>query len=218
MSSEIRVLVVDDHKLFRDSFVEKLSIEPDIEVVASAANADEALERAFEFRPKIVLMDVDMPGLGCFEAAKRMVARFPDINVIFVSAYTHDAYIEQALTIKARGYVSKRDSFENLVQAVREVAAGGVYYSEDVRARMVIGPQGAQLREGQVSRRTMLSPRELEVLGYIARGMTKKEIAAVMHLSCSTVDNHTTRLMTKLDIHSRVDLAKYAIREGLAEA
>jgi DNA-binding NarL/FixJ family response regulator len=104
-----------------------------------------------------------------------------------------------------------------VVKAVRTVAAGGVYFSPEVQARIVVDSNGARLAAAGTTRASTLTARELEVLRYIARGLSKKDIAGIMHLSVKTVDNHSTSLMTKLNIHDRVELARYAIREGLAE-
>lgn len=218
MTHPIRLLIVDDHAVFRDSLREKLDREPDVEVVDTAGDADAGLSKALEQNPDIIVMDIDMPGLVVFDAARQIMSRRPATRLIFLSAYSHDAYIEQALQVKARGYVTKKEPYENLLQAIRDVAAGTVFYSEEVRSRIVVGSKGAGLSDASRSRGSSLTARELEVLRYIARGMTKKEIAQTMHLSHRTVDNHTTRLMTKLDLHSRVELTRYAIREGLSEA
>ena len=215
MSDAIRVLMVDDHELFRDSVSDKLGREPDITVVGTASNADEGIEQALAHKPAVIIMDIDMPGLLCFEAARQILSRLPETRIVFLSAYCHDAYVEQALKVQARGYLTKREPFDSMVMAVRTVAQGGIYYSPDVEARITVDSTGARLSQAPVSRRSTLSAREVEVLKYIARGMTAKEIAQVMHLSHRTVDNHTTRIMNKLDIHSRVELTRFAIREGL---
>lgn len=218
MTPEIRVLVVDDHALLRTTLVERLRREPGIDVVGTAVNADQAIEKLAECAPSIVLMDVDMPGLSSFEAARTMAWMRPDTRIIFLSGFYHDRYIEQALDVKARGYVTKVEPPETIIEAIREVASGGVYFSGDVRSRIVIESGGTRLAEESTSRASTLTVRELEVLRYIARGLSKKEIANIMHISVKTVDRHSANLMTKLDIHDRVELARFAIREGLAEA
>jgi DNA-binding NarL/FixJ family response regulator len=218
VNDEIRVLVVDDHALLRTTLVERLRREPGLSVVGTANNADQAIERVMECVPDIILLDVDMPGLSSFEAARTIAWMRPESRIIFVSGFFHDRYIEQALEVKARGYVTKIEPPETIIEAVREVAAGGVYFSGDVRSRIVIEPGGTRLAEEATSRASTLTVRELEVLRYIARGLSKKEIANIMHISVKTVDRHSANLMTKLAIHDRVELARFAIREGLAEA
>jgi two-component system response regulator DegU len=213
----IRVLLADDHQLVRDVLSERLSREADILVVAKASDAEEALLMARSYQPDILLMDIDMPGLICFDAAERIMSLRPEVRIVFLSAFFNDRYIAEALRIKARGYVTKRESPERVVEAVREVAAGGVYFSDDVRQRMVVSSEGVALPPDSKTRASTLTPRELEVLKYIARGMSKKEIATVMSISVKTIENHCGSIMVKLGIHDRVGLTLYAIREGLAE-
>jgi len=218
VNEPIRLLLVDDHTLFRDSISERLAREQDLGVVATAGDGSEAVAKAITFRPDIILMDIDMPGTVCFDAAKQITASLPDVRFIFLSAFFHDMYIQQALAVQARGYVTKGVPYATLLEAIRRVASGGVYFSEEVRSRIVVDDDGARLGQPKSSRLSKLTNRELEVLRYTARGLAKKEIAATMHLSYKTIDNHTARLMSKLDIHDRVQLARFAIREGLAEA
>lgn len=214
MHDKITILLVDDHALVRGSLAERLKREPDLVVVGGVGSADEAICKATASRIDIILMDIDMPGLNCFEAAKRLSVIRPETRVIFVSAFKHDRYIEQALAVKAHGYLTKREPPEKVVAAVREVAAGGAYFSQEVQSRIIVDESGANLPRSRVS---TLTPRELEVLQYIARGYGKREIGNIMNLSTKTIENHTTSLMAKLRIHDRVDLARFAFREGLAE-
>lgn len=214
---QVRILLADDHMLVRDVLSERLNREERFTVVAKAVNAEEAVHLAAAHTPDIVLMDIDMPGLICFDAAERIMAMHPKTHIIFLSAFFNDRYIEQALRIKARGYVTKREPPEVVVAAVNEVAAGGVYFSNDVRARMVVGVDEVRLADDAATLSSTLTPRELEVLRYVARGLSKKEIATTMSISVKTIENHCGSLMGKLGIHDRVILTRYAIREGLAE-
>lgn len=214
MNDKITILLVDDHALVRGALAERLNREPDLLVVGRAGSADEAICKATECRIDIILMDIDMPGLNCFEAAKRLGVICPKARLIFLSAFKHDRYIEQALEVKAHGYLTKRESPEKVVAAIREVAAGGAYFSKEVQSRIIVDEAGANLPRSRVSK---LTPRELEVLQYIARGYGKREIGNIMNLSTKTIENHTTSLMARLRIHDRVDLARFAFREGLAE-
>lgn len=212
------ILIVDDHALFRQALSDRLSREADFDVVGMAGTADESIEMAERLAPDMILMDIDMPGMICFDAALRIQKTHPDVAFMFLSAYFHDSYIEQALRVKARGYVTKTEPMESLVAAIQEVAGGGAFFSEEVRSRLVLHPDGVRLTEQGRTRVSTLTNRELEVLRYVARGQSKKEIAATMHLSVKTVENHSNNLMAKLDIHDRVDLARFAIREGIVEA
>jgi two-component system response regulator NreC len=215
---KISLLLVDDHALVREMLSERLSAEPDMVVVGTAANADDAIGQAVRLRPDIVVMDVDMPGVLCFEAARVIQERCAGTRILFLSAFFHDRYVEQALAAKAAGYVIKADPPERIVAAIRSVAGGASYFSEEVQERIVVSSEGTRLAARRQSRAATLTPRELEILRYIARGLAQKEVARTMHVSVPTVRTHTANLMKKLGIHDRVELTRFAIREGLAEA
>ncbi len=213
----VRILVVDDHALMRSTLAAWLTADGGFDVIGEASDGGDAIQKAVELKPHIVLFDIDMPGLSCFEAARMIRQRVPESRIVFLSAFAHDNYIEQALSCEARGYLTKGQSPQAISEAVRLVAQGGTSFAPEVQARLVIDSDGVRLGTS-LTRNSLLTPRELEVLKYLANGMSKKEIASTMHLSVKTVDNHSTGLMTKLDIHDRVDLARYAIREGLIRA
>lgn len=213
-----RVIIADDHAVLRDSLQSYLALAPDMEVVAAVQTADAAIDAVRTANPDVILMDIDMPGMDCFDAARRIRASHPNIRVIFLSAFMHDRYVEQALRAGASGYVTKGDPGDAILRAIRSVAAGNSAFSPAIQARIVVGNDGPRLGETVKTTASTISARELEVLRQIARGLTNKEIAAKMTLSTRTVDRHVSRLMTKLDIHDRVSLARYAIREGLVDA
>lgn len=209
------VLIVDDHALMRSMLAERLSQEAGVRVVGIAGNGEEALLQAVEARPDVVLMDVDMPGLLCFDAARQIRERSPETKVLFLSAYPYDRFIEAALAAQAAGYLTKSESPETIVRAVRSVAAGGTAFSPEILTRIVVEPGRTRLAGDRHSRLSTLTEREHDVLRYVARGMSQKEIARAIDVSPKTVHRHTINLMNKLDIHDRVELARYAIREGL---
>ena len=218
MSTPISVLIADDHGLFGESLAHLLETVPDIKVVGVVVNGDEAVDQAVERQPDIVLLDINMPGLACFDAAKIIAGHCPQCAIIFVSAHTHDHYIEQALKVKAAGYVTKDEPAESVIAAIRIVASGGAYFSPDVQARIIFDKKESRLVPAPRTRLSLLTPQELRVLGYIAKGMSKRTIAEKLSITTKTVETHTANLMNKLDIHDRVQLALFAIREGLAEA
>ncbi len=219
MTHPITVLLVDDHALVLGALSGWLRGTPDIQVVGEAPNAEIAITEALRLRPDLVVMDVDMPGLLCFDAARTIRARLPETRIVFLSAFFHDRYIQQALDAEASAYLTKGEPPAMVADAIRAVARGGTYFSPEVAERLVIDEAGVSLTTGTgATRGAALAQREIEVLRYVAQGLSKKEIAGTMHLSVKTVDNHCTSLMSKLAIHDRVELARYAIREGLAEA
>lgn len=212
------ILITDDHALFAQTLANWLRTVPEMRVVDVVAGAEQAITRAGEHRPDVVLMDIDMPGLSCFEAAEIIADRCPDCAIIFVSAFAHDHYIEQALAVEAAGYITKDEPPESLVSAIRTVVEGGAYFSPEVQSRIIVDSEGARLARPMHTRLSLLTPRELDVLRYLARGMSKKQVSETLSIAVKTVEAHATRLMEKLDIHDRVGLARFAIREGLAEA
>ena len=218
MRKAISILVADDHEVIRELLTTRLERESDINVVAHVNNANAAVSRAIELQPDIVLMDIDMPGLSVFDAAARIAARCPNSRLIFLTAFVKDRFIESALAVRAWGYITKSEPPEVIVNAIRNVAEGIAYFSPAVRARIVVGPKGASLAREDTTIAASLTPREREVLCYLARGKSKKAIAELMSLGVKTIDFHCTHLMEKLAIHDRVELTRFAIREGFVEA
>ncbi len=216
METAIKIVLVDDHALLRDGLVLQISAQPDMEVVGSCADADAAIGLVIQHRPHILLMDINLPGMSCFAACRTISARAPETRVIFLSAYGHDRFIDQALEVKAWGYVTKTETFPAICDAIRAVAAGRVHFSEEIKSRLVTQTNGFKLASPSRSRSASLSPRELEVLRYLAKGHPVKEVARIMYLSAKTVDNHKSNIMAKLDIHDRVELARFAFQEGIA--
>jgi DNA-binding NarL/FixJ family response regulator len=215
----ITIVLADDHTLLRRAVAAQLSKIPGFQVAADVGTTDDAITACIRSNPDVLVFDIDIPGVECFGAARTVRDRCPKTKILFLSAFTHDRYIDSALKVGALGYVTKNEPPEVVVKAIQTVAAGHSFFSAEVQARIVIDKDGASLvRNGALTRAATLTQRELEVLRYIARGMAKKEIAKVMHLSVKTVENHTANVMKRLDIHDRVDLARFAIREGLVEA
>lgn len=212
----IRVVIADDHSLVRSAIAQWLRAEQDIVVLDEIGSADDAISACAHHAPDILLLDIDMPGRLAFDAVATIAVRSPSTRIIVLSAHTHDRYIQDAIDAEAAGYLTKREPPDQVVAAIRTVAEGGVAFSPEVRDRLIIAGDGVTLA-GSRSRLSVLSPRELETLRYVARGMSKKTIAQHMHISVKTVDNHTTSLMGKLDVHDRVELTRFALREGLVE-
>lgn len=217
MNELIRVVLADDHTLVRQSLSRLLNEHADMQAVADVGSADEAVEACLRqgTAVDVVLLDVDMPGIAAFDAARTIIARCPGVKVIFLSAFTHERYIQAALACGAMGYLCKTEPPEKVVKAIRSVASGQSYFSPEVQSRLVVDSSGVHLEMKPTMQH--LTPRELEVLTYIAKGLSKKEIANLMHLSVKTVENHTANVMSRLDIHDRVQLTRLAIREGLIE-
>ncbi len=218
MDKVITILLVDDHALLRETLRTRLDAEEDLRVVGTANQADHAVDKVSQYRPDVVLMDIDMPGKSCFAAAQEIKRTSPDTSIVFLSAFFHDRYIDSALEAQASGYLTKDESPTTIIDAIRATSSGVAYFSPKVQSRILIDSRGARLADAGQSRASALTARELEVLRYVARGLPKKEIAVTMNLSVKTVSRHVENLMNKLQIHDRVELTRFAIREGLAEA
>jgi len=218
MQSDIKVLIADDHALLLEAVGDRLSQEPDLTVVERVYNADDAVAMAGRHKPDVVLLDIDLPGKASFDAARQIKADRPDTHIIYLSAFSNDRYIEDALRSGCSGYLTKDEPMETVIEAIRSAVNNGAYYSPRIRERLVVDPEkGLTLDIDGVTKASTLTPRELEVLRYLAQGMSKKQIAGQVHRSVSTIDKHVENLMRKLEIHDRVELARYAIREGLIE-
>lgn len=217
MSGPITVVLADDHALIRETLARWFEAAPDIRILACVADADQAVTAALHHRPDIVVFDIDMPGRDCFDAAETIRRTLPQTRIIFLSALIHDCYIERALAVQAAGYLSKGSSPDVLAAAIRGAKSGHVCFSPEVQERIVVDGRGPRLSKPFRTRGNSLSIRELEVLRHVARGLTRKEIAQAMCLSPDTVHAHTTNLMRKLNVHSRIGLATFAVREGLVK-
>lgn len=217
MNGMITVVMVDDHALVRESLAASLAARGRFHVAGQGCDASEAVALCAALKPDILVMDVDMPGLGAFEAADHVKTVSPNTRLVYLSAFMSDHYIESALKTGARGYVLKSEPSERLAEGLERVAEEDVFFSEPVWQRLVVGDDGIKFGTETPTRLSLLSSRETEVLRLVARGMSKKEIGDMLKLSVKTVEVHTYKLMKKLQIHDRVQLARFAIREGMVQ-
>lgn len=213
----IRCILVDDHTLFREGLRRVLESESDIQVVGEASNASEAVARVRELRPEVVLIDIGMPGMSSFEAARVITREFPGTRLIFLTMYEDEEYLIQCLDVGASGYILKDAPGPKLLTAVREVSQGRKYLSPQVLGKLVddlrARAQGPQI----VARSSTLTPREREVVKLIAEGNSVKEIAALLGLSVKTIEAHKFNLMRKLNIHNKAQLVTYAIQKKIVK-
>lgn len=211
----IRILITDDHTLFREGIHHMLDAEQDIEVVGEAADAREALKKVRELTPDIVLMDISMPGLSSIEAARQIKKNYPRTKILFLTMHNDQEYIVQCLRVEANGFVLKDTPSSQLVSAIHEVNRGGQYISPSALKKVMVDYLGGRKLTGMKSDYEQLTAREREVLKLLAEGNTTKEVAAVLDISEKTAAVHKTNLMRKLNIHDRSQLVKYAIRHKL---
>jgi len=213
----IRVLVVDDHDLFRAGLSSLLAARPDIEVVAQASGGEMAVRLADELRPDVILMDVQMPNLDGLEATRRILAREPGVRVVALTVVSDDDDVAAVLAAGACGFLAKDTPIEGVLPAIR-AAAQGVAWLSPRAAEVVLGrvQRHALVDEPEPSLIDDLSERELEVLRLIAQGLDNAEIAEQLGISPRTAKNHVSRILAKLGQPSRVQAAVYAVRRGLA--
>jgi two-component system, NarL family, response regulator NreC len=211
--AKIRILLTDDHTLFRQGLRTLLAAEPDIEIVGEASNASEAITFAQELRPDVVLMDVGMTGLSSFEATRQIRKQRPETRVIFLSMYDDEDYLSESVEIGASGYILKESPADQLVSAIREVHRGGNYLSPRLLARLVDDFRVQNRSSMRQPRFGTLTKREREIMKLLAEGKSVKEAATEFNLSVKTVEAHKFNLMRKLDIHNKAQLVQYAIQK-----
>jgi two-component system, NarL family, response regulator NreC len=212
---KIKCLLVDDHTLFRQGVRRLLESESDFEVVGEAADGGEAVEKARELRPDIVLMDIGMPGLSSFESARQIKKNRMETKILFLTMYEDEDYLVQCLEVGASGYVLKDTPAPQLLTAVKDVYKGGKYLSSQVLGKLVEDFR-SRVRDTRMRPRiSTLTPREREILKLLAEGNSVKEIAVILGLSVKTVEAHKFNLMRKLDIHNKAQLVQYAIQKKI---
>lgn len=213
--AKIRILLTDDHTLFRQGVKTLLAAEPDIEVIGEAANAGEAVAKAAETRPDMVLLDIGMPGLSSFEAARQIRKSRPDTKIMFLTMYDDEDYLSECMQVGAGGYVLKDSPADQLISAIREVYRGGSYLSPRMLSLLVNDFRMQVRSEPRASRFGSLTKREREILKLLAEGSSVKEIASSLDLSVKTVEAHKFNLMRKLDLHNKAQLVQYAIQKKI---
>jgi DNA-binding NarL/FixJ family response regulator len=213
----IRVLVADDQSMVRAGFRMLLGGEADIEVVAEASTGLEAVDKAARFDPTVVLMDIRMPELDGLEAARRILASGSDARILILTTFDLDEYVYEALKLGASGFVLKDDPPEQLISAIRTVAAGEALLSPAV-TKSVIRQFTRIPRPSPPKEFDELTTREQEVFRLIARGLSNAEIGRELFISDTTVKTHTTHILQKLDLRDRVQLIVLAYQSGLFEA
>jgi len=210
----IRVLLVDDHQLFRQGMRSMLANDAGIEVIGEAENGRRAVELARQLAPDVIVMDISMPDLNGIEATRQIAARTPRTRVLAISMHSDRRFVTGILAAGAAGYLLKDCAFDELCRAIHAVAKKQVYLSPAVAGEVV----DAHVRGGDDAASQPLgdlTSRQLEILQLVAEGRATKQIAARLHVSTKTVDTHRHEIMTKLDLHSIAELTKFAVREGL---
>ena len=208
-----RILIADNHTLFLQGLRGLVEQHADFEVVGEASDGREAVARARDLRPDVVLMDVVMPGLNGFDATRMIREELPGTRVLALSMHVDKRYVLGMLDAGAAGYVPKDASFDEVARAIRAVAAGQGYLAPSIAGLVVEGY--ARRTNASTPTTSALSQREREVLQLLAEGSTAREIARRLHISVKTVETHRRNLLGKLELDTVADLVRYAIREGI---
>lgn len=213
-----RLMIVDDHAILREGLKSLLSSEADLEVVAEATDGREAIQRAAEFKPDVVLMDLTMPNTNGSEAINAIKRRHPEVKIIALTVHRTEEYVRATLDAGADGYVLKDDTRQELLSAVRSVLQGQCYLSPAITGKVLNGYlSGGQKQTQTVPSWDGLTSREREVLKLVAEHKKNREIAEMLSLSPKTVEKHRASLMKKLDLHSASAITAYAIENGLVD-
>lgn len=205
----VRVLIADDHPILVEGLRRLIDANDDLEVVATANDADGAVGAALEHRPDVIVLDISVPG-GGLQALRRLGAATPDAKVVMLTMHTEDSNVQEAVRLGAWAHVPKRGADRDLLDAIRAAARGEAYLAPSA-ARVL-------LAEARTDRTVALSVREREVLAFTARGLTNREIGERLNVSVKTVDTYRARAMTKLDLHRRAEVVSYALGHGLMDA
>lgn len=212
---KIKVLVVDDHTIVRDGICALLALAGDIEVIGEASNGKEAIEMVRKLTPDVVIMDIAMPIMGGLEATHRIHKESPNVKVLALTQYDDREYVFPIIEAGAYGFISKSAASSELTTGIRSVHRGDSFLSPSVTKFLVeVYRQGGTLKRS-IDPYDELTVREREILQLLAEGYTIQEIAKMLSISPKTAEGHKTSLMSKLDIHNRSELIKYALRKGI---
>jgi two-component system response regulator NreC len=211
----IRILISDDHGVLRAGLRALLSAESDLEVVGEAADGDEVLRLAKELGPELVLMDISMPGIGGIEATRQLKEILPEVRVLILTVHEDESLLQEAIQAGATGYIVKRAVESELIDAIRAVCRGDLYVHPAMTRALLkeITPTPAPNNRPV----ELPTPREIDVLRFIAQGYTNRQTAEALNISTRTVESHRANLMSKLNLRSRVELVRYARENGYIE-
>lgn len=210
----IKIILADDHKVMREGLKSLLNQEKDIQVIGEADDGQAVVRLTRKLEPDIVVLDIGMPNMNGIQATQHIVAEVPETKVLALSMHSDHQFVVKMLQAGASGYMLKDCAFEELVSAVRDIAAGKFYLSKDVTG-VVISDYINRMQAIDAAGEPILTSRERETLQLIAEGNSTADTAALLNVSTKTIETHRKHIMDKLDIHSIAELTKYAVRMGL---
>lgn len=210
-----KVLIADDHQLFREGLVNLLSSAPDVEVIAEAEDGKEATEKTKKLKPDVLLIDIGMPHMNGIEATRVLKKDMPELKIIAVSMHSDRQFVKGILEAGADGYLLKNCTYRQLIDAIQSVKSGKKYLSDDITEMIIKGYLDPNQTETESY--TELSEREMEILKLYAEGKSTREISEKLFISVKTVGTHKQHILEKLGLKTNADLVKYAIKEGLIQ-
>lgn len=208
---DISVVIADDHEIVRAGFKQLLSTTTDIKVLAEACSGEEAISLCVQIQPDVIIMDINMPGIGGIEAIRRIATRLPGSCIIALTVHESEPFPSRVLEAGAKAYLSKRCAPQELVQAVRETFSGGSYISEQVRAEM------AKTHLDHNNPLGTLTNREFQVFNLMAQGKTAIEVGDAMHLNHKTIHSHRAKILKKLALETNLNIVEFARQHGLID-
>lgn len=212
----IRIILADDHKLFRDGINYLLSDVDQLEVVAAVSSGEEMIEKLETVAADVAIVDVAMGGMSGIELTRIMVKKFPNTKVLILSMHDSEEFIQNAIHAGARGYLPKDTDKEALTKAIFDIYNGHMYFDQQISEILVHSMiRKNDNQQAAESKMDLLTPRELEIVQLVAEGYINKEIADTLHISIRTVDSHKSNIISKLHLKSSVDIVKFAIKNGL---
>ncbi len=217
MDKKIKIILVDDHRIFRDGIKSLLSEYAAIEVIAEAASGVEALEKLLTLKPDVLILDISMQGMSGIELSAHVAERYPEMHMLVLSMHTDEEFVLNAVKAGVKGYLPKDTSKEELLEAIQTVSEGGEYYSKLVSEHFMKSYLKKMKADQAVIEKDDLTPRELEILKLCASGMTNKEIADKLCISGKTVDTHKNHIMQKLKLKNTAEMVLYAIKNRIIE-
>ena len=211
MAEQVRILLADDHPMFRDGVAHSLNADPGFSVIAEAASGEEAVELAERLRPDVAVLDISMPGIGGIAAAARIAARLPEVRIVMLTVAENQDTLLAALKAGAHGYVLKGVCAQELRTITRRVADGEAYVTPQLAAEMLLEFSRPRQAAGAISE---LTPREEDVLDLLSQALSNKEIGERLHLAEKTVKHHMTNILQKLQVRTRTEAAVLALRQA----
>jgi DNA-binding NarL/FixJ family response regulator len=210
---KIKVLIADDHQLFREGLAKLLGSDPEIEIIALAEDGEEAIEFVEKYNPDMILLDIAMPKMNGIEATRKLKTDYPDIKIIAVSMHKDKQYVKGALEAGADGYLVKNTRYQQLIDAIKMVYSGKKFLCEDITEMIIKGY--LNLDGDELDSYDNLSEREKEIFKLFAEGKSTREISEKLFISVKTVGTHKQNIFDKLELKTSTDLIKYAVKKGL---